>query len=125
MSPLPLITQIFSRFLSASILPYRARRKFDSPLQSGFRPLSGMLFPSAARLRLSRRDNRENPLEFGIPSGNTHRRQNLIAELQVDVKLTHTEGECVMLGLSRLLWVVLLGCFFLALGSGCAEAREG
>ena len=27
--------------------------------------------------------------------------------------------------LSRLLWVVLLACAFLALGSGCAEAREG
>jgi peptidoglycan lytic transglycosylase len=31
----------------------------------------------------------------------------------------------VVLGLSRLLWVVLLACAFLALGSGCAEAREG
>ena len=30
-----------------------------------------------------------------------------------------------MLRLSRLLWVVLLACAFLALGSGCAEAREG
>jgi rare lipoprotein A len=31
----------------------------------------------------------------------------------------------VVLVLSRLLWVVLLACVFLALGSGCAEAREG
>jgi rare lipoprotein A len=31
----------------------------------------------------------------------------------------------VVLRLSRLLWVVLLACAFLALGSGCAEAREG
>ena len=30
-----------------------------------------------------------------------------------------------MLRFSRLLWVVLLTCVFLALGSGCAEAREG
>src|SRR3712207_3074618 len=41
------------------------------------------------------------------------------------VKLTHTEGECVMLKLSRLLWAVLLACAFLALGSGCAEAKTG
>jgi rare lipoprotein A len=80
---------------------------------------------TSARIRLSWRDNGENPLEFRFPSANTHRRQNLIAELQVDVKLTHTEGECVVLRLSRLLWVVLLACAFLALGSGCAEAREG
>jgi rare lipoprotein A len=46
-------------------------------------------------------------------------------ELQVDVKLTHTEGECVLLGLSRLLWVVLLACAFLALASDPADAREG
>ena len=31
----------------------------------------------------------------------------------------------MLLGLSRLLWIVLLACAFLALGSGCAEAREG
>ena len=30
-----------------------------------------------------------------------------------------------MLKLSRLLWVVLLACVFLALGSGCAEAKTG
>lgn len=30
-----------------------------------------------------------------------------------------------MLKLSRLLWAVLLGCVFLALGSGCAEAKVG
>jgi peptidoglycan lytic transglycosylase len=30
-----------------------------------------------------------------------------------------------MLRISRLLWVVLLTCVFLALGSGCAEAKEG
>jgi rare lipoprotein A len=31
----------------------------------------------------------------------------------------------VRLKLSRLLWALLLACAFLALGSGCAEAREG
>jgi rare lipoprotein A len=30
-----------------------------------------------------------------------------------------------MLRLSRLLWVVLLGCVFLVLGGGCAEAKVG
>jgi rare lipoprotein A len=30
-----------------------------------------------------------------------------------------------MLRLSRLLWIVLLGCVFLVLGSGCAEAKVG
>jgi rare lipoprotein A len=30
-----------------------------------------------------------------------------------------------MLKLTRLLWVVLLGCLFLVLGSGCAEAKVG
>jgi len=39
------------------------------------------------------------------------------------VKLTHTEGECVMLRLSRLLWVLLLAGAFLALGNDRAEAK--
>lgn len=46
-------------------------------------------------------------------------------ELQVDVKLTHTEGECVMLGLSRFLWIMLLLSAFLALGNDRAEAETG
>jgi rare lipoprotein A len=41
------------------------------------------------------------------------------------VKLTHTEGECVVLRLSRLLWVLLLVSAFLALGDDRAEARTG
>jgi rare lipoprotein A len=46
-------------------------------------------------------------------------------EPQVDVKLTHTEGECVMLRLSRVLWIVLLVSAFLALGNDRAEAETG
>jgi rare lipoprotein A len=41
------------------------------------------------------------------------------------LKLTHTEGECVLLKLSRLLWVVLVACAFLALSSERAEAKVG
>ena len=43
------------------------------------------------------------------------------AELQIHLKLTHTEGECVMLKLSRLLWVVLLAYAFLALGNDVVQ----
>jgi rare lipoprotein A len=39
------------------------------------------------------------------------------------VKLTHTEGECVVFRLSRLLWVLLLAGAFLALGNDRAEAE--
>jgi rare lipoprotein A len=39
------------------------------------------------------------------------------------VKLTHTEGECVVFRLSRFLWVLLLAGAFLALGDDRAEAE--
>src|SRR3712207_6052195 len=81
--------------------------------------------PGTARTTLSRRDNGGTGLEIRLARLNTHRRQNRDVELQVDVKLTHTEGECVMLKLSRLLWAVLAACAFLALGGGCAEAKTG
>ena len=38
------------------------------------------------------------------------------------MKLTHTEGECVVFRLSRFLWVLLLAGAFLALGNDRAEA---
>jgi rare lipoprotein A len=41
------------------------------------------------------------------------------------VKLTQTEGECVVLRLSRILWILLLVGAFLALGDDRAEARTG
>ena len=39
------------------------------------------------------------------------------------MKLTHTEGECVVFRLSRFLWVLLLAGAFLALGNDRAEAE--
>ena len=39
------------------------------------------------------------------------------------MKLTHTEGECVVFRFSRLLWVLLLAGAFLALGNDRAEAE--
>ena len=50
---------------------------------------------------------------------------NSNVRLQVNVKLTHTEGDCVLLKLSRLLWVLLLVGAFVALGNGRAEATTG
>ena len=41
------------------------------------------------------------------------------------MKLTQTEGECVVLRLSRILWILLLVGAFLALGDDRAEARTG
>ena len=39
------------------------------------------------------------------------------------MKLTHTEGECVMLRLSKLLWILVLVGAFMALGNDRAEAK--
>ena len=41
------------------------------------------------------------------------------------MKLTQTEGECVMLRLSRFLFILLLVGAFLALGNDRAEAKDG
>jgi rare lipoprotein A len=51
--------------------------------------------------------------------------RNFDVQLQVNVKLTQTEGDCVLLKLSRLLWILLLVGAFVALGNGRAEADTG
>jgi len=51
--------------------------------------------------------------------------RNFDVELQVNIKLTQTEGDCVLLKLSRLLWVLLFVGAFVALGNGRAEADTG
>jgi rare lipoprotein A len=51
--------------------------------------------------------------------------QNTDAELQVNIKLTQTEGDCVLLKLTRLLWVLLLAGAFVALDHDRAEADTG
>lgn len=51
--------------------------------------------------------------------------QNIDAELQVNMKLTHIEGDCVLLKLARLLWVLLLVGAFVALDHDRAEADTG
>src|SRR5918993_713784 len=51
--------------------------------------------------------------------------RNTDAELQVNIKLTQTEGECVLLKLTRLLWILLLAGAFVALGHDPAEADSG
>lgn len=43
----------------------------------------------------------------------------------MNVKLTQTEGDCVLLKLSRLLWVLVLVGAFVALDEGPAEATTG
>jgi len=93
-----------------------------------FRPPQDSHHDKASRSRkaqLSRRDNSENGLEFVPPSANTHWRQKPNAELQIHLKLSHMEGECALLKLSRLLWVVIATCAFLALGNEHAEAKVG
>src|SRR5215211_276359 len=97
MSPLLLITYIFSKFFVGQHLIISCSWEVQFGFAKRFLIPTGIFIlagtRSAARTPLSRRDNGENPLEFRFPSANTHRRQNLIAELQVDVKLTHTEGD--------------------------------
>ena len=50
---------------------------------------------------------------------------NFDVQLQVNVKLTHTEGDCVLLKLSRLLWILLFVGAFVTLGDDRAEADTG
>lgn len=47
---------------------------------------------------------------------------HLHGEPKIHVKLTHTEGDCVLLKLSRLLWILLFACAFVAVGNDRAEA---
>ena len=51
--------------------------------------------------------------------------RNTDVELQVNIKLTQTEGDCVLLKLTRLLWVLLLVGAFVALDHDRAEADTG
>jgi rare lipoprotein A len=55
---------------------------------------------------------------------NTPSAARLYLELQVDIKLTQTEGGCVLAKLSKLLWIVVLACTFVALDTDRAEAKE-
>src|SRR3712207_9172431 len=55
---------------------------------------------------------------------NTPSAARLYLELQVDIKLTQTEGGCVLAKLSKLLWIVVLACDFVALDTDRAEAKE-
>src|SRR5215211_4165843 len=106
MSPLLLITQIFSKFFVGQYLIISCSWEVQFGFAKRFLIPTGIFIlagtRSAARTPLSRRDNGANPLEFRFPSTNTHRRQNLIAEPPADVKLTHTEGN-----------------------AGCSDSRDG
>jgi rare lipoprotein A len=51
--------------------------------------------------------------------------RNTDVELQVNIKLTQTEGDCVLLKLTRLLWVLLLAGAFVVLDHDRAEADTG
>jgi rare lipoprotein A len=50
---------------------------------------------------------------------------NSDVQLQVNVRLTQTEGDCVLLRLSRLLWVVVLVGILVAVSNDRAEATTG